>query len=271
MHSLGVELAAARTRILPPAAILRHLAQRTPDLLAKAGERDLRHESLDAVLNWSLDLLEPNEAEVLAAVAICPGGFDLAIARAVAPDHQVLQAIDVLATHRLLSPGSDAAGEPWYQLLETIRTKAWGALSEPAVLASLHPLDLEFAERMVLKARRSTDPVGFEIAVQAGRKAGIVRVVAEIRDRIDDIGPASRQLGQARLLHGTLTQREIEVLGLVGAGKSDGEIAGELFISPKTASVHVANAKAKLGVDTRLDAALWARERGLVDAEPKDS
>ena len=50
----------------------------------KAGDDDRRHGSLDAVLTWSLDLLEDNEAEVLGAVAICPGGFDLAIADALA-------------------------------------------------------------------------------------------------------------------------------------------------------------------------------------------
>jgi Predicted ATPase len=121
---LALELAAARTRILPPAAILRHLVEHTSGLLAKVGEEDVRHESLDAVLSWSLDLLESNEAEVLGAVAICPGGFDLPMAEALAPDLNVLQALDVLATHGLLVQGGEIEGEPWYRLLETIRMAA---------------------------------------------------------------------------------------------------------------------------------------------------
>ena len=52
-----------------------------------------------------------------------------------------------------------------------------------------------------------------------------------------------------------LTARELEVLGLVAAGRSNREIAAELFISAKTASVHVSNILAKLGVGSRGEAA----------------
>jgi predicted ATPase/DNA-binding CsgD family transcriptional regulator len=59
--------------------------------------------------------------------------------------------------------------------------------------------------------------------------------------------------------HRDLTARELEVLALVGAGCSDGEIAQRLFISKKTASVHVANIKGKLGTANRVETALAAR------------
>jgi DNA-binding CsgD family transcriptional regulator len=51
-----------------------------------------------------------------------------------------------------------------------------------------------------------------------------------------------------------LTAREREVLALVAEGRSNGQIAEELFISRKTASVHVSNILAKLGVQTRGEA-----------------
>ena len=57
----------------------------------------------------------------------------------------------------------------------------------------------------------------------------------------------------------TLTRRERDVLGLLAEGRSDGEIAEHLFISPKTASVHVANIKGKLGTDSRVQTVLAAR------------
>jgi DNA-binding CsgD family transcriptional regulator len=60
-----------------------------------------------------------------------------------------------------------------------------------------------------------------------------------------------------------LTPRELEVLGLLVAGKSNRQIAEALFISGKTASVHVTNILAKLGVHSRLEAAARARELGL--------
>ena len=63
--------------------------------------------------------------------------------------------------------------------------------------------------------------------------------------------------------HGELTKREVEILGLVGQGKSDPEIAEILVISPKTASVHVTNIKGKLGLESRLEVALRARDLGL--------
>jgi DNA-binding CsgD family transcriptional regulator len=60
-----------------------------------------------------------------------------------------------------------------------------------------------------------------------------------------------------------LTPREAEVLALVAAGRSNGQIAQALYISPKTASVHVSNILAKLGVHTRVEAAAVAHRLGL--------
>lgn len=65
-----------------------------------------------------------------------------------------------------------------------------------------------------------------------------------------------------------ITAREREVLALVADGRSNSEIAQELFISRKTASVHVSNILAKLGVATRVQAAAVAHRRGLVRTTP---
>lgn len=62
-----------------------------------------------------------------------------------------------------------------------------------------------------------------------------------------------------------LTAREREVLRLVAVGRSNGEIGAELFISTKTASVHVSNILAKLGVGGRGEAAAIAHRDGLLD------
>jgi DNA-binding NarL/FixJ family response regulator len=60
-----------------------------------------------------------------------------------------------------------------------------------------------------------------------------------------------------------LTSREREVLRLVADGRSNGQIAEALFISPKTASVHVSNILGKLGASTRVEAAAIAHRTGL--------
>jgi DNA-binding CsgD family transcriptional regulator/tetratricopeptide (TPR) repeat protein len=65
-----------------------------------------------------------------------------------------------------------------------------------------------------------------------------------------------------------LTRRESEIVELVAAGRSNQEIADTLFISRKTASVHVSNLLGKLGVRNRVEAAAVARRVGLV-SEPR--
>ena len=69
--------------------------------------------------------------------------------------------------------------------------------------------------------------------------------------------PVLRELAQEP------TAREIEVLQLVAEGRSNGEIGSALFISTKTASVHVSNILAKLGVSGRGEAAAVAHRVGL--------
>jgi DNA-binding CsgD family transcriptional regulator len=64
---------------------------------------------------------------------------------------------------------------------------------------------------------------------------------------------------------GSLTPREREILALVAAGRSNGEIGKQLFISAKTVSVHVSNVMAKLGAGSRTEASALARRAGLID------
>ena len=62
----------------------------------------------------------------------------------------------------------------------------------------------------------------------------------------------------------TLTGRERDVLSLLVEGRSNRQIAGQLYISEKTVSVHVSNILAKLGVGSRTEAAAVARREGLL-------
>jgi len=71
--------------------------------------------------------------------------------------------------------------------------------------------------------------------------------------------------GRPRSSHAlALTDREIEVLTLVAVGRSNEEIGKELFISPKTASVHVSHILAKLGTKSRTEAAATAHRLRLL-------
>jgi DNA-binding NarL/FixJ family response regulator len=62
-----------------------------------------------------------------------------------------------------------------------------------------------------------------------------------------------------------LTRREAEVLRLVAAGKTNQEIADELFIAKRTAANHVSNIFAKIGCGNRVEATVYAHRHGLAD------
>jgi DNA-binding NarL/FixJ family response regulator len=85
------------------------------------------------------------------------------------------------------------------------------------------------------------------------------KVVAEF-SRVSSLVAAA----QPDALAEPLSERELEVLRLVTAGLSNREIAGRLFISPGTAKSHVHNLCSKLGAHNRTEAAMRARELGLV-------
>ena len=61
-----------------------------------------------------------------------------------------------------------------------------------------------------------------------------------------------------------LSDREIQVLRLLAAGKGNAEIAGELFISPKTVKNHIASILVKLQIENRIQAAVYAVRAGIV-------
>jgi DNA-binding CsgD family transcriptional regulator len=68
-----------------------------------------------------------------------------------------------------------------------------------------------------------------------------------------------------------LTDRELDVLRLLGQGKTNPEIAAALFISPRTAGVHVTHILRKLGATTRVQAATIADRAGLLDSGQTDT
>ena len=143
---------------------------------------------------------------------------------------------------------------------------AWEAVSEPYPLAQAlrHAAEAALADgdrggaadrlqrAAGLAAGLGANPLVEEIAALA-RRAGI-------RMTSPGDAPADSGAGDAGL-----TGRELEVLRLVAAGRSNRDIAAELFISPKTASVHVSNILGKLGAASRGEAAAKAHALRLFE------
>jgi DNA-binding CsgD family transcriptional regulator len=80
------------------------------------------------------------------------------------------------------------------------------------------------------------------------------------RDRAEAL---ARRLEGAASGDGELTAREREVVGLLAEGLTNNQLAQRLFISPKTAAVHVSNILMKLNLSSRAEAAAWAVRNGL--------
>ena len=85
------------------------------------------------------------------------------------------------------------------------------------------------------------------------------RARIQLESQPDSVGPAVKRPASA------LTARELEVLALVAAGHTNREIGDRLFISEKTASVHVTHAMNKLGALSRYEAAATATRLGLLE------
>jgi DNA-binding NarL/FixJ family response regulator len=109
---------------------------------------------------------------------------------------------------------------------------------------------------------KDTDPVELLRGVRAVAAGDALlspgvtrRLIAEFAGRAAT--PAPRQLD-------ALTEREREVMALVGAGLSNEEIAARLFVSPATAKTHVSRAMVKLGARDRAQLVVFAYEAGLV-------
>lgn len=110
---------------------------------------------------------------------------------------------------------------------------------------------------------KRADPARIREAVRVLSRGDEVLFPTAVRRLVADARPPRAQ--HERLL-GRLTERERDVLRLLAAGRSNGEIAGELWLGVETVKTHVANVLGKLGARDRMQAAIFAYESGFSDA-----
>lgn len=123
---LAIELVAARVRLLPPAEILRRLGGRF--LLQSDGLRDIdeRQRTLQNAIEWSYNLLTPEEQALFARLAVFVGGWSLEAAEYVCAG-QVLDSVTALV-NKSLAASYVQDGEARVKMLETIREYALARL-----------------------------------------------------------------------------------------------------------------------------------------------
>jgi DNA-binding CsgD family transcriptional regulator len=154
----------------------------------------------------------------------------------------------------------------WTRLQGRSDPKAWQAAVEAFSFGHVYEVarcQWRLAEALLSRGDREHATMAamaaHETAVRLGAEPLRGALEALARRGCLDLGasvPAERSLAG-------LTPREVEVLRLLVDGRSNRQIAEQLFISGKTASVHVTNILAKLGVHSRLEAAATARRLGL--------
>lgn len=127
---LAIELAAARSRLLSPKALLHRLDEYSAD--ASLAGRSSRQQTLRAAIEWSYDLLDPGDQDVLRQLGAFSGRFDLAAVSQVVgvAERDPLDIVAHLVDVSLLEIGESPDGEPVVFMLQTIRQFARERLAE---------------------------------------------------------------------------------------------------------------------------------------------
>jgi predicted ATPase len=158
---LAIELAASRTKLLPPAALLARLASRLTVLSGGARDAPVRQRTLRVTMAWSHDLLSKEERVLFRRLAVFGGGSTLKMAEAVTNVDEsldVLEALSALVDQSLLRRSGSQA-EPRYQMLETIREFALERLAASGEAESIRRQHaMRFLALAEETAPRLTDP-----------------------------------------------------------------------------------------------------------------
>jgi predicted ATPase len=149
---LAIELAAARIKVLPPAALRGRLERRLP--LLTGGRRDApeRQRTLRDTIAWSYDLLAPDDCQLFRRLGVFVGGWTMEAAETVANSEGNLDVLGGLTSlvEMSLVRLDETASEPRFRMLETIREYAIDRLTEAGEEAAIRERHaaflLDFAE-----------------------------------------------------------------------------------------------------------------------------
>lgn len=158
---LAIELAAARTRVLPVTEIANRLDQRFQILTGGSRTALPRQQTLRSLVDWSYELLNDPEKQVLQRLSVFAGTFDLAAVEAIAvgsgvEDWEILDHVTSLVDKSLVLP-VEREGQIRYTLLETIRQYAAEKLGQSEQADDWRDRHLRFYAEEARRIREALD------------------------------------------------------------------------------------------------------------------
>jgi DNA-binding CsgD family transcriptional regulator len=231
---------------------------------------------------WGLAEADLLTGDADAALARCEEAWSIAESKG---ERALFIPFVVTGARSLIAARRPDDAERWVERLRE-HLAGWDSVAGPAVghadgLVRLAAGSLATAREALERAIRGWEERGraweatwarIDLAhclVRMNRHADAATVLADVRRlagalgsepllaRADDLARAARGRGLDDEPWRPLTVREFEVARLIGEGRTNAEIAGELSIAPKTASAHVEHILAKLGVARRAEIATW--------------
>jgi predicted ATPase len=162
---LALELAAARSNVLPPEALLAHLKHRLPLLVHGARDVPQRQQTLRNTIAWSYDLLDESDQALFRRLAVFIGGFTLEAVEAVCifdavsnvsssedDEGEVLEQLGQLLDKSLVQPQQGRGGEPRFTMLETIHEYAQEQLEASGEAATAQERHADYFLQVALEA-----------------------------------------------------------------------------------------------------------------------
>ncbi len=278
---LAIELAAARVKLLPPAALLARLDHALPLLTGGARDLPARQQTLRDTIAWSHDLLGPEEQALFRRLAVFAGGCTLDAAEAICgPDLAVLDGLAALVDRSLVRSEATGGpgGEPRFAMLETIREYATERLAASGEEEATRHAHAGYYLRLAETAERRPDQAGQGgwlarlAAEQDNLRAALAWALARDADTALRLCGALVQGWLFRTMHGEARAWVERALALPGAAASPAYprallAAGRLFAFPGTAAAarpYLEHAVALLRERRPVDRALLGRALGYL-------
>ena len=154
---LAIELAVARVKMMPVEQVITRLDNRFRLLTGGSRTALPRHQTLQALIDWSYDLLSGEERSLLQWLSVFAGGWTLEAAERICAGEQierddVLDLLTQLVNKSLVIPDSDLGSEGRYHLLETIRQYARERLRETGGGEKIRQRHLQYYQELVEQA-----------------------------------------------------------------------------------------------------------------------